>query len=165
MALAAILCSFGASGCGEREAQQSNVFRYFKPAHVEEIDPAAIELTEDIFGVELVETSDPWGAVTIFPFSRNAFEGAFEPEFEVGGEASLGRCTPWVWYVTDSPLVLAHELGHAYGLGHVDEPCNVMLPRLSCEDGTFKASEQQIRIVREEAWNQKYVCKQLSPLP
>jgi hypothetical protein len=149
------------SGCAEDDKRQANVFRYFKPAHVEEIDPRAIELTEELFGVELVEQSHPWGAVAIFPFSREAFEDAFEGEFDAAGEAYLGRCTPWVWYVTDTPLALAHELGHAYGLAHVDEPCNIMLPKFLCEEGPFEATEEQIRVVREESWNQEHVCEML----
>jgi hypothetical protein len=151
-------------GCAEEEVREANAFRYFKPAHVAQIDPHALALTEDIFGVELVEQSEPWGAVAIFPFSRDAFDGAFDGEFDAAGEAYLGRCSDWVWYVTDTPIALAHELGHAYGLAHVDEPCNVMLPRFSCDTGVFEATEAQRRMVREEAWNQRRVCDAVTPL-
>lgn len=151
------------SGCNEDGPREANVFRYFLPAHVDSIDPWAIELTEDIFGVELVEHPDPWGAVAIFPFDRDAFDGAFDGEFDLNGEAYIGRCTPWVWYVTDSPRTLAHELGHAYGLAHVDTPCNIMLPGTSCDDGLDEATEEQIQTVREESWNQERVCETLSP--
>ncbi|MEL6706558.1 MAG: matrixin family metalloprotease [Bacteroidota bacterium] len=151
------------AGCSDEGIRLGNEFRYFLPSHVDTLDPRAIELTEEIFGIELVEQSEPWGAVTIFPFDRDAFEGAFEGDFDAAGESYLGRCTPWVWYVTDKPLALAHELGHAYGLAHVDEPCNVMLPRFSCQEGSFEASWQQIQVVREESWNQEHVCEGLSP--
>ncbi|MEM6293576.1 MAG: hypothetical protein AAGA54_20045 [Myxococcota bacterium] len=150
-------------GCADEKSRLGSEFRYFKPFHVDEIDPEAIELTEEIFGIELVERSEPWGAVTIFPFARDAFDGAVDGEFDFAGQAAQGRCTPWVWYVTDSPRSLAHELGHAYGLGHVDEPCNLMQPRFSCEAGAPRVSEQQLRVVREESGNQEHVCASLSP--
>lgn len=159
---AAVAVSGLLSACTEDPRREANVFRYFTPAHVDTIDPRAIELTEEIFGVELVEHSEAWGAVAVFPFDRDDFDGAFDGEFDVNGQAHIGRCTPWIWYVTDSPLALAHEMGHAYGLAHVDTPCNIMLPELSCEDGSYEVTDEQIRTVREESWDQEEVCEILS---
>lgn len=153
------------SACAEESDRAADELWFFEPGHVDQLDPEAVEIAEDIFGLELVEQPTPWGSVTIFPFDRDAFEGGAEPEYDIGGQGAAGRCSPWLWYVTDVPEVLAHELGHAYGLEHVDTPCNIMAPTLSCDTSELFITPAQLRTVREQSWYDQHVCTSLSPSP
>ena len=65
----------------------------------------------------------------------------------VAGETFyLGKCARMVWSV-DKGSSLAHELGHATGLQHVDDPNNLMYPIPGDE-----LTDQQIHQMRRGAW-------------
>ena len=153
-------------GCQEDQPGVADELRYFVPSHVERLDPGAVEFAEDIFGLELVEQGTAWGAVTVFPFERDDFGGPIGPEFDgAKGRAVAGRCTSWFWYLDEFPETFAHELGHTYGLEHVDSPFNLMEPALNCDPADLTISDSQFQTIRETSWLEESICNSLPPPP
>lgn len=77
----------------------------------------------DVWGLTCTTTEDEVGAIVVLLTDRPGnVEGT---DTWLGGLATRRACIPRVWS-TDSPYVLAHELGHVLGLDHVSHPANVM---------------------------------------
>jgi len=136
MRRAACIAVLALTACEEPDGRADTV-SFFIPPDWFELSEEAIEEAELIYGIELEQADGPAGAATFFLVA-----------FSTEGAASGASCTPWISAPRDSPGLIAHELGHALGLEHVDDPSNVMSPSMPGEDVTG----QQIDQIRHQAW-------------
>lgn len=108
------------------------------PAHSAEVEDGAAE----ILGLELSREAyvpDHTGVVVIIR--------AKHPTEHGGATLVKERCVPVIW-AHDRAITLAHELGHALGLEHVDDPGNLMHPDAAGLD----LDEDQIDFMRSSVW-------------
>ena len=87
--------------------------------------------------MEMVRHDYPHGATTIFLSEEAASAFGIGP-----------TCSPFVAAIPGHPLILAHEIGHTLGLGHVDTEGNLMRPSSNGPDLTT----EQIDHAREGSW-------------
>lgn len=104
---------------------------------------STVDGVEDILGLDISPESysGEHGAVLMLHGDR---EGQ-----RLGETQHFGDCFPVLWSV-DNQVVLAHEIGHALGLEHTDDPDNLMY-----EHGAHESPEltdEQVDTMREWAW-------------
>lgn len=131
------------AGCQEPYSDQIPI--YWGRSAPEE--PAFVDAIEDAFGMEVVETSDPYGAVSVYLY-QEAQDGIV-----LGESAGFMPCGSSLWS-TMEPQTLAHEIGHSLGLEHVDDDANLMHPELG--PGRFELNDEQLETARISAgwWSQ-----------
>jgi len=140
------------SACGEPESKngRSDTLRWNVLEGLTRPSPELLNDTEEVLGFELIDSGSVAGSVSLFLEERR--EG--EPEVNYSGGWS---CTPFIYLDTHHPVVLAHELGHAYGLEHNDIAGNLMGPAQGPLTGT-DLTEDQIDTIREHAWLSEEYC-------
>lgn len=140
------------SACGEPETEngRSDTLRWHLIEGLTRPSPELLLGAEDILGFELVETDTLAGSVSLFLEERQEDE----PEVNYSGGWS---CTPFIYLDTHHPVVLAHELGHAYGLEHNDIAGNLMGPARGPLPRT-DLTEDQTDTIREHAWLSEEYC-------
>ena len=136
MRRAACIALLALTACEEPDGRSDTV-SFFVPPDWFELSEEAIEETELIYGIELEQEDEAAGSVAVFLVG-----------FSTVGWGSGTSCTPWISAPRDDPRAIAHEMGHALGLAHVDDTSNVMHPSTPGEDVT----DQQIDQIRRQAW-------------
>ena len=94
----------------------------------EEVIRENLAVASDVLGVEIVETDREWGSVEIYYREPTAnWAGVEHPPNPWDAKDWCKRRVG----VGFDPVVLAHELGHAFELEHTDAglTANVMVPR------------------------------------
>lgn len=131
----------------DTQTGRSDTIRWFTFPELEQPTDEVLAEVEDIWGLELVESESPAGSVTFF------YGGEEDDTSWAGGWS----CTPFV-YITRpmSAQTIAHEIGHAFFLEHVDDTDNLM-HELS-GSGT-ELTEEQIDTVREKLWETEKYCR------
>lgn len=106
--------------------------------------PETIAEAEEILGMQLVPMEGDGGVtLTMHPAIGELRGWTDAPD----------ACTPVSWS-EDSARVLAHELGHALGLQHVEEPGNVM----GMEIEAWELTDEQVDTMRMYAWYMQHEC-------
>ncbi len=121
----------GLAACAPSEAMHVRIEA--GPA-AEEVIRANLDAAEDVLGIEIVETDRDWGSVEVYYREPDYYAGiAHEPDWWEPGDWCKRRVG-----VGFSAAVLAHELGHAFELGHTgafpDSTENVMYPAYMGQD-------------------------------
>lgn len=105
-----------------------------------------ITSAEELLGLELNYESVPANHGVIMAFVD-------EPIGHLGGADVAVYCAPVIWSI-DVDVYFAHEVGHALGLRHVDDPNNLMSEKVT---GT-ELTNEQIDVMREWAWWLEVKC-------
>ena len=138
------------AGCSDADPDgRSDTMRWFTWPNETELDGEAIAFVEDVYGMKFVREEEPVGAVTVY------FDDTLEGELVAHASAAGLSCTPHIFIRTHTPRVLAHELGHSYGLSHADDENNVMFPAL---EGGLELTEDQLDEARRNAWILEEYC-------
>lgn len=74
----------------------------------------------DVLEIECVEAQHSDGALTLILTDND------DSDTNVEGENFDRPCRPVSWSSGSDPYILAHEIGHAMGLEHVDDPDRLM---------------------------------------
>ena len=139
----------GCSEDGEPELGRSDIVRWYVWPGEPELDDELVEGAEEILGLELLRWHNSQGAVTVY------FDQTESTDQTLHGAGSGASCSQHVFLRTATPYVLAHEIGHTLGLGHVDDRDNLMY---STYAGDGHLTEQQLDQARENAWLVEYSC-------
>lgn len=136
-----LLCLISGCSSEDEPEHRSDTVPIDPVAYLPAFSPETLEGAAEILGLELVER-DTWGdhgAVVLIRVEEEVagFRGYTEVE----------NCTPVVWAI-DNPNTLAHELGHALGLLHVDDRDNLLDRHGTGDDLT----DEQIDTMRQWAW-------------
>ncbi len=131
------------SACEEPDGRADTV-SHFVPPDWFELSQDAIDETEFIYGLELLESDAASGSIAVFLVA-----------FGTEGWGAGNTCTPWISAPRDNPRFIAHEFGHALGLEHTDEPTNIMNPDTPGQDITDAQTDR----IRHQAWVLNNECR------
>lgn len=65
---------------------------------------------------------------------RRGFLVANGPAGRAEWPGRSNRCDVWVYRPINDPVIVAHEIGHCFGLGHSTHPRSVMYPEINGDD-------------------------------
>lgn len=137
---------------------RSDTIRFLPPTFPDPTGPVAWTFTiEELTGIEFLETDIRVGAVAMIPIRDEPIDDTVEL-----GQFSGGTCAPWISFLPTNNLHFGHMLGHAAGLDHHPDSCNLMaesigVDRFECsEDPSFEGD--QVDTLRAYAWALENLC-------
>lgn len=112
---------------------------------LQEFSTETVEGAAEILGMEIIvgDREQDQGAIAAFVTDDGVLA--------CGGSEVQNTCNPIIWAQDDSEM-LAHEIGHALGLGHAHDVDNLMHPDVSPGVTEFDLDDEQIDVMRTWAW-------------